>query len=128
MAPGAAGGNGRGRANSAPVAARFLPAEATAPRWTVHGCTLVRDGKFAVKTLKDAGGKTTGYSQNGSSSHAALLALLERHKVDARPVSTGRSSRHGNDRPDRHRPRRRPLGLRTAHQVKEMIRIAAPAK
>jgi ABC-type nitrate/sulfonate/bicarbonate transport system substrate-binding protein len=73
--------------DSAPVAARFLPAEATAPRWTVHGCILVRDGKFAVKTLNDAGGKTTGYSRNGSSSHAALLALLERHKVDAGPVS-----------------------------------------
>lgn len=42
-----------------------------------------------IKSLKDAAGKTISYSQNGSSSHAALLSLLEQYKVDAKPVSTG---------------------------------------
>src|SRR5258707_4020633 len=43
-----------------------------------------------IKSLADAAGKTISYSQNGSSSHTALLALLDQHKVDARPVSTRR--------------------------------------
>jgi NitT/TauT family transport system substrate-binding protein len=42
-----------------------------------------------IKSLNDAAGKTISYSQNGSSSHAALLALLDQYKVDAKPVSTG---------------------------------------
>ena len=42
-----------------------------------------------IKSLRDAAGKTISYSQNGSSSHAALLSLLDQYKVDARPVSTG---------------------------------------
>jgi NitT/TauT family transport system substrate-binding protein len=42
-----------------------------------------------IKSLKDASGKTISYSQNGSSSHAALLSLLDQYKVDAKPVSTG---------------------------------------
>jgi NitT/TauT family transport system substrate-binding protein len=42
-----------------------------------------------IKSLKDASGKTISYSQNGSSSHTALLALLDQYKVDARPVATG---------------------------------------
>jgi NitT/TauT family transport system substrate-binding protein len=42
-----------------------------------------------IKSLHDAAGKTISYSQNGSSSHAALLSLLDQYKVDARPVSTG---------------------------------------
>jgi NitT/TauT family transport system substrate-binding protein len=42
-----------------------------------------------IKSLADASGKTISYSQNGSSSHAALLALLDQYKVDAKPVSTG---------------------------------------
>jgi NitT/TauT family transport system substrate-binding protein len=42
-----------------------------------------------IKSLHDAAGKTISYSQNGSSSHAALLALLDQYKVDAKPVSTG---------------------------------------
>jgi NitT/TauT family transport system substrate-binding protein len=42
-----------------------------------------------IKSLHDASGKTISYSQNGSSSHAALLALLDQYKVDAKPVSTG---------------------------------------
>ena len=42
-----------------------------------------------IKSLNDAAGKTISFSQNGSSSHTALLALLEQYKVDAKPVSTG---------------------------------------
>jgi NitT/TauT family transport system substrate-binding protein len=42
-----------------------------------------------IRSLADAAGKTISYSQNGSSSHTALLALLDQYKVDARPVSTG---------------------------------------
>ena len=42
-----------------------------------------------IKSLRDAAGKTISYSQNGSSSHAALLSLLDQYKVEARPVSTG---------------------------------------
>jgi NitT/TauT family transport system substrate-binding protein len=42
-----------------------------------------------IKSLADAAGKTISYSQNGSSSHTALLALLDQYMVDARPVSTG---------------------------------------
>jgi NitT/TauT family transport system substrate-binding protein len=42
-----------------------------------------------IKSLADAAGKTISYSQNGSSSHTALLALLDQYKVNARPVSTG---------------------------------------
>jgi NitT/TauT family transport system substrate-binding protein len=42
-----------------------------------------------IRSIKDAVGKTISYSQNGSSSHAAVLALLDQYKVDARPVATG---------------------------------------
>jgi NitT/TauT family transport system substrate-binding protein len=42
-----------------------------------------------IKSLTDAAGKTISFSQTGSSSHAALLALLAQYKVDAKPVSTG---------------------------------------
>lgn len=42
-----------------------------------------------IRSLSDASGKTISYSQNGSSSHAALLAILDQYKVDAKPVSTG---------------------------------------
>jgi NitT/TauT family transport system substrate-binding protein len=42
-----------------------------------------------IKSLKDAAGKTISYSQNGSSSHAALLSLIEQYKVEAKPVATG---------------------------------------
>ena len=43
----------------------------------------------AIKSLADASGKTISYSQNGSSSHTALLSLLEQYHVDAKPVATG---------------------------------------
>ncbi len=42
-----------------------------------------------IKSLKDAAGKTISYSQNGSSSHTLLLALLDQYKIDAKPVATG---------------------------------------
>jgi NitT/TauT family transport system substrate-binding protein len=42
-----------------------------------------------VKTLADLKGKTMGYSVAGSSSHAALLALLAQENVDAKPTPVG---------------------------------------
>jgi NitT/TauT family transport system substrate-binding protein len=42
-----------------------------------------------IRSLRDAAGKTISYSQNGSSSHTLLLALLEQYKIDAKPVATG---------------------------------------
>ena len=42
-----------------------------------------------VKTLADLNGKTMGYSVAGSSSHAALLALLAQEKLDAKPTPVG---------------------------------------
>ena len=42
-----------------------------------------------IKTLADMNGKTIGYSATGSSSHAALLALLSQEKVSAVPTALG---------------------------------------
>jgi ABC-type nitrate/sulfonate/bicarbonate transport system substrate-binding protein len=42
-----------------------------------------------IRSLRDAAGKTISYSQNGSSSHTALLALIDQYRVDAKPVATG---------------------------------------
>lgn len=42
-----------------------------------------------IHSIKEAAGKTISYSQNGSSSHAAVLSLLDQYKVDAKPVATG---------------------------------------
>jgi NitT/TauT family transport system substrate-binding protein len=42
-----------------------------------------------IKTLADMNGKTIGYSATGSSSHAALLALLAQEKVNAIPTALG---------------------------------------
>jgi NitT/TauT family transport system substrate-binding protein len=42
-----------------------------------------------IKSLADMNGKTIGYSATGSSSHAALLALLAQEKVSAVPTALG---------------------------------------
>jgi len=42
-----------------------------------------------IKTLADMNGKTIGYSASGSSSHAALLALLAQEKINAKPTALG---------------------------------------
>jgi NitT/TauT family transport system substrate-binding protein len=42
-----------------------------------------------IKTLADMNGKTIGYSATGSSSHAALLALLAQERVSATPTALG---------------------------------------
>jgi NitT/TauT family transport system substrate-binding protein len=42
-----------------------------------------------IRSLRDAAGKTISYSQNGSSSHTALLALIDQYRIDAKPVATG---------------------------------------
>jgi len=43
----------------------------------------------AVRTIADLDGKTIAYSLTGSSSHAAVLALIQQYKLRAKPVSTG---------------------------------------
>ena len=43
----------------------------------------------AVRTITDLNGKTIAYSLTGSSSHAAVLALIQQYKLSAKPVSTG---------------------------------------
>lgn len=43
----------------------------------------------AIRTIADFNDKTIAYSLTGSSSHAAVLALIRQYKLAARPVSTG---------------------------------------
>jgi NitT/TauT family transport system substrate-binding protein len=43
----------------------------------------------AVRTLADLNGKTIAYSLTGSSSHAAVLALIQQYNLRATPLSTG---------------------------------------
>ena len=42
-----------------------------------------------IKTVRDFNGKTVAYSLTGSSSHAALLALIAQYGLTAKPTSTG---------------------------------------
>jgi NitT/TauT family transport system substrate-binding protein len=42
-----------------------------------------------IKTIEDFNGKTVAYSLTGSSSHAALLALIAQYRLTAKPTSTG---------------------------------------
>jgi NitT/TauT family transport system substrate-binding protein len=42
-----------------------------------------------IKSVADFKDRTIGYSVSGSSSHAALLALLAQEKISAKPTSTG---------------------------------------
>jgi NitT/TauT family transport system substrate-binding protein len=42
-----------------------------------------------VQSMKDAAGKTIGFSTTGSSSHMEVLAFLKHYGVDAKPVATG---------------------------------------
>jgi NitT/TauT family transport system substrate-binding protein len=42
-----------------------------------------------IRKLEDFNGKTVAYSLTGSSSHAALLALIAQYKLTAKPTSTG---------------------------------------
>jgi NitT/TauT family transport system substrate-binding protein len=42
-----------------------------------------------VHSMKDAAGRTVGYSTSGSSSHMEVLAFVKAYAVDARPVATG---------------------------------------
>jgi NitT/TauT family transport system substrate-binding protein len=48
----------------------------------------VRAGS-AVQSLKDAGGRTIGFSTAGSSSQMEVLAFVKEYGVDAKPVATG---------------------------------------
>ena len=42
-----------------------------------------------IQKVEDFNGKTVAYSLTGSSSHAALLALIAQYKLTAKPTSTG---------------------------------------
>jgi NitT/TauT family transport system substrate-binding protein len=42
-----------------------------------------------IHKIEDLNGKTVAYSLTGSSSHAALLALIAQYKLTAKPTSTG---------------------------------------
>jgi NitT/TauT family transport system substrate-binding protein len=42
-----------------------------------------------IRKIQDFEGKTVGYSQNGTSSHAALLELLQQYNVKATPTAVG---------------------------------------
>jgi len=42
-----------------------------------------------VKSMADMSGRTIAFSTIGSSTHANVLALIDHHKVDAKPVATG---------------------------------------
>jgi len=42
-----------------------------------------------LRRIEDVAGKTIGYSVTGSSSHTALLELLQQYHVTARPTATG---------------------------------------
>src|SRR5436309_13706362 len=43
----------------------------------------------AIQRIEDMNGKTVAFSLTGSSSHAALLALIAQYKLTAKPTSTG---------------------------------------
>jgi NitT/TauT family transport system substrate-binding protein len=43
----------------------------------------------AVRSIADFNERTIAYSLTGSSSHAAVLALIQQYRLSARPVSTG---------------------------------------
>ena len=45
-----------------------------------------------IQKIEDFNGKTVAYSLTGSSSHAALLALIAQYKLTAKPTSTGNIS------------------------------------
>jgi len=42
-----------------------------------------------IRRIEDLNGRTVAYSLTGSSSHAALLALIAQYKLTAKPTSTG---------------------------------------
>ena len=51
-----------------------------------------------IKKIEDFNGKTVAFSLTGSSSHAALLALIAQYKLTAKPTSTGHHvDHHAND-------------------------------
>ena len=46
----------------------------------------------SIRTPQDLDGKTVAYSNNGSSTHAGVLALQKHYKVDFRPTPTGNAA------------------------------------
>ncbi len=69
-------------AKGAPV--RIIGAQATGDDafWYVQADS-------AVRTIADMAGRTMGYSTNGSSTNANVLAIIDHYKVAAKPVATG---------------------------------------
>src|SRR5215203_4142206 len=45
-----------------------------------------------IKTPQDLAGKTIGYSTNGSSTHAGILALQKHYQVNFKPLQTGNAA------------------------------------
>ena len=54
-----------------------------------------------VKTPQDLAGKTIGYSTNGSSTHAGILALQKHYKVNFKPVADRQRGCHDDGRDER---------------------------
>ncbi len=83
-------GIGAGTLGVLGAAVRGAPLRAFGAEW--HGASDLfwyarADGP--IRSLKDAGGKTAGFSTVGSSSHLVLLSLLDAAGVQARPTPTG---------------------------------------
>ena len=83
-------GIGAGTLGVVGAAVRKAPIRAFGAEW--HGAAdlywYVRAADPA-KTLRDAAGRTAGFSTVGSSSHLVLLSLLDAAGVQARPTPTG---------------------------------------
>jgi NitT/TauT family transport system substrate-binding protein len=47
------------------------------------------EAKSPVRGMKDAGGRTIGFSTVGSSGHMEVLAFVKQYGIDAKPVATG---------------------------------------
>jgi NitT/TauT family transport system substrate-binding protein len=45
-----------------------------------------------IKSARDLSGKTVAYSNNGSSTHAGVLALQKHYKIDFKPIATGNAA------------------------------------
>lgn len=83
-------GIGAGALGVLGAAIRGAPIRAFAAEW--HGASDLfwyARTQGPVQSLKDAAGKTAGFSTTGSSSHLVLLSLLDAAAVQARPTPTG---------------------------------------
>src|SRR5262249_31108868 len=89
-------GGSMGIATAARVAAAVCPFANGAPLrkigtakiWArhLHWCGPANS---PIRKVEDFNGRTVAFSLTGSSSHAALLALIAQYKLTAKPTSTG---------------------------------------